>query len=312
NACFCFLHRKARQARGTGDSSDVKDVSALAQRLREQIRRGEDSGLPFALMRSMRKKGVRSAAISGPPEAAAGDQRGAAAVAAAPNEFANLRDLALRAAADPLETRQLIMTAWVHALRHLPGAQPELLGAMPAVNVLLPSDPRKLHPAGLLMLHVRLPPPRQHAGGRHPLGRHHTGVEEAAACLRLLVYSLQDGRLLERKDWLARGQGLPLPAHPAFARPTWDSGDGWAVLFPDPRAERHQAELFSGHSSCSRQPVPLPMLFCTLGLIVCSCPLHLPRQSSLPNILTAIPSQQGRTPVRCSACSVLQPAADGF
>lgn len=222
----------------------------------------------------------------------------------------------------------------VHALRHLPGAQPELLGAMPAVSVLLPSDPRKLHPAGLLMLHVRLPLPRQHAGGTHPLGRQPTGVEDTAACLRLLVYSLQvrahaasgqEGRpvlscyrgsvwkpelmqaLLSgaansqawpRSPTLGAGrktagaEGLAgAGAGPAAARapdvcaahlgqrvslgyplrggavvkngffmlvvnwpwagltdsiPAARSRDGWAVLFPDPRAERHQAELFSG------------------------------------------------------------------
>lgn len=50
NACFCFLHRKARQAREASNSGAIEDVAALARRLlRERIQRSEDSEAPFAV-----------------------------------------------------------------------------------------------------------------------------------------------------------------------------------------------------------------------------------------------------------------------
>lgn len=83
------------------------------------------------------------------------------------------------------------LPAQVHAMGCLPGLQSELLGAAPAVSVLLPGDPLAPHPAGTLLLRVWLPHPQQHAARQQADVLQRGGPEVSTACLRVLVYSLK-------------------------------------------------------------------------------------------------------------------------
>ena len=99
------------------------------------------------------------------------------------------------------------------AARQLPGAEPQLLAAAPAVWVVLPGNPWLPRAAGALLVLVHTTEEEEGAGA-------------AAQQLRLLVYSREDdtaGVLLERRDWLLQSERT-LRDHPLFCLPSWDSG----------------------------------------------------------------------------------------
>ena len=106
------------------------------------------------------------------------------------------------------------------AIGQLPGAHPELLGALPTVWLLLPGAGRVPQPAGALLLSVQLPLPGLHAEAQAVLLGAGKGLERA---VRLLVYCPQAGRLLQRREWLQRNEHA-LYLHPRYRVPTWDSG----------------------------------------------------------------------------------------
>lgn len=106
------------------------------------------------------------------------------------------------------------------AKTRLPGLRPTLLGAMPAVWVLLPGNPQRPHPAGALLVQVAQPPLALSAEEQQLMLAADRGLVPA---LRLLVYARECGTLLQRRDWVLAGEHAPRQ-HPSFGVPAWDSG----------------------------------------------------------------------------------------
>ena len=102
----------------------------------------------------------------------------------------------------------------------LPGGRPELMGAMPAVWLLLPGTGEEPQAAGALMARVQLPPPWLQPDAQHALLQAGKGLDWT---LRVLVYSRQGGAAMLRRDWLLQAEWR-LYLHPRYRVPTWDSG----------------------------------------------------------------------------------------
>ena len=129
-----------------------------------------------------------------------------------------------------LPTRPILTTA-VHSVScflsflqdqhcRLPGGRTELLGAMPAVWLLLPGTGEEPQAAGALMARVQLPPPWLQPDAQHALLQAGKGLDWT---LRVLVYGRQGGAAMLRRDWLLQAERR-LYLHPRYRVPTWDSG----------------------------------------------------------------------------------------
>ncbi|KAI7846282.1 hypothetical protein COHA_000210 [Chlorella ohadii] len=109
-----------------------------------------------------------------------------------------------------------------------------------------------------MLLSVRLPPPGLPPEAQQLLLQAGKGLEPT---VRVLVYCRQTGAPMLRRDWLLQEERR-LYMHPRFRVPTWDSGDGWKLLFPTTTSDIAQAQLFTAvlrlHGGVPSAPLPTP------------------------------------------------------